>query len=64
MPAVALSRVGARIVEVFTGRFKQVTLTGPAGAITQTNPLRAGQKVIYQVLSITPPPRVTAFDAA
>jgi transposase len=45
-----------------TGRLKQVTLTGPAGTITQTTPLRAEQNAIYQALSITPPPRVTAFD--
>jgi Transposase DDE domain len=47
-----------------TARLKQVTLTGPAGTITQTTPLRPGQKAIYQALSITPPPRVTAFDPA
>ena len=52
------------MVEVFTGRLKQVTLTGPAGTITQTTPLRAEQKVIYRALSVTPPPRVTAFDPA
>lgn len=45
-----------------TARLKQVTLTGPVGAITQTTPLRPEQKAIYQALSITPPPRVTAFD--
>jgi transposase len=45
-----------------TGRLKQVTLTGQAGTITQTTPLRPGQKAIYQALSITPPPRVSVFD--
>ncbi len=47
-----------------TTRLKQVTLAGEAGTITQTTPLRPGHKAIYQVLSITPPPRVTAFDPA
>jgi transposase len=47
-----------------TARLKQVTLTGPAGTITQTTPLRPEQKAIYQALSITPPPRITAFDPA
>jgi transposase len=46
-----------------TGRLKQVTLAGPAGTIIQTTPLRPGQKAIYQALSITPPPRVSTFDA-
>jgi transposase len=45
-----------------TGRLKQVTLAGPAGTITQTTPLRPNQKAIYQALSISPPPRVSAFD--
>jgi len=45
-----------------TGRLKQVTLTGQAGTITQTTPLRPGQKAIYQALSISPPPRVSIFD--
>jgi hypothetical protein len=47
-----------------TSRLKLVTLTGPVGAITQTTPLRPEQQAIYQALSITPPPRVTAFDPA
>ncbi|MDB4872740.1 MAG: transposase [Gemmatimonadales bacterium] len=45
-----------------TARLQQVTLGGEAGTITQTTPLRPGQKAIYQALSITPPPRVSAFD--
>jgi transposase len=45
-----------------TTRLKQVTLTGNAGTITQTTPMRPGQKAIYQALSITPPSRVSAFD--
>jgi transposase len=45
-----------------TGRLTQVTLAGEAGTITQTTPLRPGQKAIYQALSIQPPPRVSAFD--
>ena len=45
-----------------TGRLKQVALAGDAGTITQTTPLRPGQKAIYQALSIAPPPRVSAFD--
>jgi transposase len=47
-----------------TGRLQQITLTGTAGTITQTTPLTPGQKAIYQALSITPPARITAFDAA
>jgi transposase len=47
-----------------TARLKQVTLTGQVGTITQTTPLRPEQKAIYQALSITSPPRVTAFDPA
>jgi transposase len=45
-----------------TARLKQVTLAGKAGTITQTTPLRPSHKAIYQALSITPPPRMTAFD--
>jgi transposase len=45
-----------------TLRLKQVTLAGQAGTITQTTPLRPGQQAIYQALSITPPPRISAFD--
>jgi transposase len=45
-----------------TGRLTQVTLAGQAGTITQTTPLRTGQQAIYQALSITPPPRICAFD--
>jgi transposase len=45
-----------------TARLKQVTLAGQAGTITQTTPLRTSQQAIYQALSITPPPRITAFD--
>jgi hypothetical protein len=44
------------------GRISQVTLTGPAGTVTQTTPLKTEQKAIYQALSIQPPARVTAFD--
>ncbi|MEU7894256.1 IS1634 family transposase [Nonomuraea sp. NPDC049152] len=47
-----------------TARLKQVTLAGKAGTITQTTPLRPDSKAIYQALSITPPPRLTAFDAS
>jgi transposase len=45
-----------------TSRLKQVTLAGEAGTIVQTIPLRPGQRAIYQALSISPPPRVSAFD--
>ncbi len=45
-----------------TGRLQQVTLTGEAGTIVQTTPLRPTHKAIYQALSIEPPPRVSAFD--
>jgi hypothetical protein len=41
-----------------TSHLKQVTLAGPAGAITQW----PGRKAIYQALSIAPPPRVSVFD--
>ncbi|MEU7696631.1 IS1634 family transposase [Microbispora hainanensis] len=47
-----------------TSRLKQVTLAGEAGTIVQTTPLRPAQRAIYQALSITPPPRVSAFDPA
>jgi transposase len=45
-----------------TNRLNQVTLAGQAGTITQTTPLRTNQQAIYQALSITPPPRISAFD--
>jgi transposase len=45
-----------------TARLKQVTLAGEAGTITQTTPLRTSQQAIYQALSLTPPPRISAFD--
>ena len=44
------------------GRIVEVTLAGAAGTVTQTTPLTAEQKAIYQALSIQPPARVTAFD--
>jgi transposase len=44
------------------GRITQVTLTGPAGTVVQTNPLTAEQKAIYQALSTQPPARITTFD--
>ena len=47
-----------------TARLKQVTLTGQAATMTQNSPLRPEQKTIYQALSITPPPLITAFDPA
>jgi Transposase DDE domain len=43
-------------------RITQVTLTGPAGTVTQTTPLKPEHKAIYQALSVDPPARVTAFD--
>ncbi len=45
-----------------TSRLQQVTLTGEAGTIVQTTPLRPTQRAIYQALSIDPPPRVSTFD--
>jgi len=45
-----------------TARLTQVTLAGEAGTITQTTPLRTEQQAVYQALSITPPPRMSAFD--
>jgi transposase len=47
-----------------TSRLQQVTLTGEAGTIIQTTPLRPTHKAIYQALSIDPPPRVSTFDPA
>jgi transposase len=47
-----------------TSRLQQVTLTGEAGTIVQTTPLRPTQRAIYQALSIDPPPRVSTFDPA
>jgi hypothetical protein len=45
-----------------TSRLQQVTLTGEAGTVVQTTPLRPTQRAIYQALSIDPPPRVSTFD--
>src|SRR6266508_1327875 len=53
---------GWRRINRETGRLQQVTLTGEAGTIVQTTPLRPTHKAIYQALSIEPPPRVSAFD--
>jgi transposase len=53
-----------RRIERETSRLAQVTLTGEAGTIVQTTPLRPTQRAIYQALSIDPPPRVSAFDPA
>jgi transposase len=47
-----------------TSRLQQVTLTGEAGTIVQTTPLRPTQRAIYQALSIDPPPRISVFDPA
>jgi transposase len=67
--ALLLARVAERACEQSwrrinreTGRLQQVTLTGEAGTIVQTTPLRPTQRAIYQALSIEPPPRVSAFD--
>src|SRR6266540_178580 len=69
--ALLLTRVAERACEQTwrqihreTGRLQQVTLTGEAGTIVQTTPLRPTQRAIYQALSIDPPPRVSAFDPA
>ncbi len=69
--ALLLTRVAERSCEQTwrqinreTGRLQQVTLTGQAGTIVQTTPLRPTQRAIYQALSIDPPPRVSAFDPA
>jgi Transposase DDE domain len=53
-----------RRIERETSRLAQVTLTGEAGMVTQTTPLKPVQKAIYQALSIEPPPRVSAFEPA
>jgi transposase len=45
-----------------TGRLAQVTLTGPAGTLIQTTPLRPAQTAIYRALQVDPPPRIRAFD--
>jgi transposase len=69
--ALLLTRVAERACEQTwrrinreTGRLQRVTLTGKAGTIVQTTPLRPTQRAIYQALSIDPPPRVSAFDPA
>jgi hypothetical protein len=69
--ALLLTRVAERAsgqtwrrIERETSRLAQVTLAGEAGMVTQTTPLRPAQKAIYQALSIEPPPRVSAFEAA
>jgi Transposase DDE domain len=53
-----------RRIERETSRLAQVTLTGDAGMVTQTTPLKPVQKAIYQALCIEPPPRVSAFEPA
>jgi transposase len=67
--ALLLTRIAERSCEQTwrrinreTSRLQQVTLTGEAGTIVQTTPLRPTQRAIYQALSIDPPPRVSAFD--
>ena len=45
-----------------TRRLAQVTLTGPAGTVTQTTPLRPAQTAIYRAIQVDPPPRIRAFD--
>jgi transposase len=69
--ALLLTRVAERTCEQTwrqinreTSRLQQVTLTGEAGTIVQTTPLRPTQRAIYQALSIDPPPRVSTFDPA
>jgi transposase len=69
--ALLLTRVAERSsgqtwrrIERETSRLAQVTLTGEAGMVTQTTPLKPVQKAIYQALSIEPPPRVSAFEPA
>jgi len=69
--ALLLARVAERTsgqtwrrIERETSRLAQVTLAGEAGMVTQTTPLKPTQKAIYQALSIQPPPRVSAFEAA
>jgi transposase len=69
--ALLLTRVAERTCEQTwrrinreTSRLQQVTLTGEAGTIIQTTPLRPTHKAIYQALSIDPPPRVSTFDPA
>jgi Transposase DDE domain len=69
--ALLLVRVAERASELSwrninrqLGRISQVTLTGAAGTVTQTTPLRPEHKAIYQALSVQPPPRVTTFDPA
>ena len=68
--ALLLTRVAERTCEQSwrrinreTSRLQQVTLTGEAGTIVQTTPLRPTQRAIYQALSIDPPPRVSTFDS-
>src|SRR5437867_3384948 len=69
--ALLLTRVAERTCEQSwrrinreTSRLQQVTLTGEAGTIVQTTPLRPTQRAIYQALSIDPPPRISVFDPA
>lgn len=46
------------------GRLHLVTLSGPAGHITQTTALSDAQRAIYAATEIEPPPRVTALEPA
>jgi transposase len=69
--ALLLTRVAERTtgqtwhrIERETSRLAQVTLTGEAGMVCQTTPLKPVQKAIYQALSIQPPPRVSVFQPA
>ena len=61
---VAERRTGQtwRTIRRQTGRIMQITLTGPAGTVTQTTALNPTQKAIYQAVSVPPPARVTAFN--
>lgn len=51
-----------RTIRRQTGRVIQITLTGPAGTVTQTTALTPAQKAIYQAVSVPLPARATTFD--
>ena len=53
-----------RRVALELGRLHLVTLTGPAGTVSQTTRLTDAQGAIYAAAGIAPPPPVTALSAA
>ena len=53
-----------RRIALELGRLHLVTLTGPAGTITQTTTISDQQAAIYNATGVTAPPRITALTPA